>query len=1017
MPSAAIKIAGQLRPRLKLPIRASSILRRTYATEPLDLPALDEKWRRVWIRRERFESMRTDAHFKDPTQRFLGPESSKSSGRNMYILPMFPYPSGDLHLGHLRVYTIADAVARFRRMQGRNVLLPIGWDAFGLPAENAAMERRVKPYAWSRDNIARMKKQLEMMNASFDWSREFATYEPRYYEQTQRIFLLLYKHGLAVQKKAFVNWDPLDKTVLANEQVNSEGRSWRSGAIVEQRELKQWFFCITKLKQSLLRDLDQLAEDNAWPERVLTMQKNWLGRTIGARYNFPIRGPPPFDSPTGALQKPKTIEVYTTRPETIFSAQFIALKPDAPLVLQAAEHHSDLRAFLDRVADQPRDTTEGFLIGFAHAFNPVDCEGGLINPDSVPLPIFVAPYVSADPVSGAAMGVPAHDARDFAFWKRHCSGEPIKYSITPNPSGDTVFTDEPFLEAGYMTRAAGQYFQQPSGTLAKELVSHIRAQSGLATLEKSWKIRDWLISRQRYWGTPIPIIHCSFCGPQPVPDCDLPVKLPRFPEWARGLPGNYLERSVTWCKVPCPRCNEDAMRDTDTMDTFVDSSWYYMRFADPANTYLPISEPALHNYLPVDMYIGGVEHAVLHLLYARFIYKALMGILYPKPIEPGKEYDTDVPEMAHQPQRDPSRAEEEEEEEDLILPDESRIPSTEPFKRLITQGMVHGKTYTDPDTGRYLKRDEIDFSDDASPKLITTGKPVKITFEKMSKSKYNGVDPTQYISNYGADATRAHILFQAPVGEVLNWDGQKILGVIRWLHRVYAHVQALAATGMTAGMSRSQFNGKLHFNKPQSALDAMNKEEAAQWNADVNVWRATQEAIMSVTTAFQNVYSLNTVVSTLMSLTNTMIDNPAASVIVNYKATRRLLRMMAPITPAFSEECWCILHGTSGKSIFDYGRWGWPAPDGSLFFLRPRTIRCAVQVNGKLRCVVEVPNRPTNMAEGSIEHKKWITEEILKVPEAQTKLAAPEYDIRKAKGTFLVRDGALVNFMIKKERK
>ncbi|KAI1491217.1 leucyl-tRNA synthetase [Biscogniauxia mediterranea] len=1019
MSSAAIKIAGQLRPScLKLPIRTSRVvLLRTYATESfpyaadatgsLDLPALDKKWQALWRRKANFEDQRLRR--QNNNNPVLNPVAPKSSGRNKYILPMFPYPSGDLHLGHLRVYTIADVVARFHRMRGRDVVLPMGWDAFGLPAENAAIDKGVSPASWTTGNIARMKKQLQLMNASFDWSREFATCEPSFYKHTQKIFLLLYKHGLAVQKDALVNWDPVDKTVLANEQVDSQGRSWRSGAQVEQRQLKQWFFRVTRLRESLLRDLNQLSKDNAWPERVITMQKNWLGRSDVARYKFPIRRKNAYpvdhlpESPEYQFspKKPISVEIYTTRPETIFAVQYIALARDAPLVQILAERDPQLAAFLERTENLPPGSMEGYKLQDTSAFNPLECNNGNVYPDSKPLPVYVANYVRGDYKSGAIMGVPAHDARDFAFWKKHNPDEPIIYAVSPNPDGsDPIDQDKPFLKDGYMTKIAGKYWARRSETVAEVLVPEIRKLSGLAVHFQNWKIRDWLISRQRYWGTPIPIIHCDSCGAQPVPEDHLPVQLPQIPDhWESGEVGNPLKKAYDWVNTSCPNCHRPAKRDTDTMDTFVDSSWYYMRYADPNNTDLPVSHSAAESLLPVDVYIGGVEHAILHLLYARFMYKALTGILYPQLSQPidelGIEHDQSSIELSPGPKKS----------------------SAEPFKKLVTQGMVHGKTYSDPDSGRFLKPSELDLSDPWAPIIKNTGKPANISFEKMSKSKYNGVDPTTFISENGADAVRAHILFQAPVAEVLLWDETKISGITRWLNRVYNHVNDIAGTGFSGKVGELDFDAIKYFNRPESVLLSMSKDDEAQFEADKTVWRATQESIMSVTKALQDVYSLNTVVSTLMSLTNTLLDTAGVSRVVETAATARLLCMMAPITPAFCEECWSILHNNNCRSIFDYGRWGWPAPDMSLRFLQPRAVQCAVQINGKLRCVVDVPPRPESIQESSDEHKAWIVEEILKSPEAQVKLSAPGYDIRKASRIVVVRNGALASFVIPAEKK
>ncbi|KAI8630366.1 leucyl-tRNA synthetase [Xylariaceae sp. FL1651] len=976
MHCAIRKLAG---PGLKLSAPISPVSRRTplalyrlYATTPLDLPALDRTWRQRWNDNKLSEVN------PQPTPVQLGNDAAKSRADHMYILSMFPYPSGKLHLGHLRVYTIADVVARYHRLTGRNVLLPMGWDAFGLPAENAAIDRGIDPADWTRDNIARMKNQLELMNASFDWSREFATCDPDFYKHTQKLFLFLHQYGLVARQRAVVNWDPIDKTVLANEQVDSEGRSWRSGAKVEQRPLEQWFFRITAFKEALLRDLDELARENHWPERVLAMQKNWLGRTTGARYRFPL-----VVDKQPHLRSLEDLEIYTSRPETIFGVQFIAVSPNSKLVKDLARSDPEIREALKTLEDAAETNMQGYRIPYIQAQSPLSRMGVEFTEQAKPLPVYIAPCVRGDYETGAVMGVPAHDARDFAFWKQNSVPGELKYVVTPDPAGSIPRTDGPYLEPGYMTNLTGKYSQSPSDAVAESIVQHIQSESKLAELRIKWKLRDWLISRQRYWGTPIPIVHCESCGPQPVPDDQLPVELPKIDHhWAGGRAGNPLESATDWVNTSCPKCHGPAKRDTDTMDTFVDSSWYYMRFADPHNQDAPISAIAAQAHLPVDIYIGGVEHAILHLLYARFFYKAIMGNLYPTQ---GKGGSTESPHES----------------------------SHEPFKRLITQGMVHGKTYLDPDSGRFLKPDEIDLSNSSEPKLVATGKRPLITFEKMSKSKHNGVDPTTFIAKYGADSTRAHILFQAPVGEVLNWDEDKIAGITRWMRRVYDHVQAMAQAADGAASKATFFDGKKHFEKSASELQAMNEEETKQWEDDMSVWRSVQEAVAGVTAACDKVYTLNTAVSTLMSLTNSIIDKPSASDHIRLAATTELVKLMAPIVPAFAEECWSMLRPGDGMIFDKTSRALWPVPDGSLPYLQVNRTKCTVAVNGRRRCVVDIPLKPADIEDGTAL-ETWVTEQILKTPEAREKLSTPENDIRKATKVFVMKGGKGVNYLMPK---
>lgn len=971
-------------PRLQLPLRAlrtpalppRCALRRCYATTPLDLPALDEKWQRKWRQAGLFEAGADEA-----------PATGDDKRKRMYILPMFPYPSGRLHLGHLRVYTIADVVARFHQMNGRDVLLPMGWDAFGLPAENAAFEHGVDPATWTRDNMARMKEQLQLMNGSYDWTREFATCDPDFYEQTQRIFLLLYRNGLASRRAAEVNWDPVENTVLANEQVDAEGRSWRSGALVEKRNLQQWFFHTTQFQGALLRDLEALAENEAWPERVLAQQKNWLGRTFTARYKFQI-----VSKGDGGAEMPP-VEVYTTRPETIYAAQYIALSPTSPLVQQLAESDANLRFYLQGLEKlpniSPRNLTEGYRIPYLSAKNPLD---DAIDPSDLRtshvsrLPVYVATYVRGDYETGALMGVPAHDLRDFTFWKHHQPGQPIKYAVSPAPDGDqTGLGDEPYLNAGYMTSLAGSNRGQPSEEVAETVVKAIRTSSESARAVVKWKLRDWLISRQRYWGTPIPIIHCETCGPQPVPDEQLPVILPQVDHhWANGRSGNPLESATDWINTSCPKCHGPGKRDTDTMDTFVDSSWYYMRFADPDNTKKPISEEALLNHLPVDLYIGGVEHAILHLLYARFIHKAVVKLLHPQHMN-------------------------------------SKVGGfpLEPFKRLITQGMVHGKTYSDPVTGRFLKPDEVDLSNPSEPKVVATGETANVSYEKMSKSKHNGVDPTDFILEYGADATRAHMLFQAPVTDVVNWDEDKIAGITRWLRRLHAFVVASQPAPQqpppsSAQPAEARWSVREHFRALLDEKPPSERAHVPQWAADIELWRATQNTIEQVTKSYEKVYALNTTVSLLMSLTNVLLDSAAASAPVRAAATSALLRMLAPIAPAFAEECWATLHPgaaatATATSVFAAR---FPRPDGSLAMLADNFVKCSVMVNGKLRCLAVVPQRPVDMDERSDAYRAWVTDRIMETDEAQSKLGHLGIDLRKAKKAFIVKGGRTANYVM-----
>jgi leucyl-tRNA synthetase len=882
---------------------------------------------------------------------------------------MFPYPSGYLHLGHLRVYTIADVVARFHSLQGSNVLLPMGWDAFGLPAENAAIERGVNPAAWTRANIAKMKEQLGLMNGSWDWSRELSTCDPAFYKHTQKIFLLLQERGLAYQAEAEVNYDPVDKTVLANEQVDVNGCSWRSGAKVEKRKLKQWFLRISEFRESLLQDLDVLAKNDAWPERVLAMQKNWLGKSTGATVKFPVMA---FSHDMHAA-----IEVFTSRPDTLFGVQYLALAATHPVVAKLAERDPELQAFLDTLPGLPPDSKVGYMLPHIRAVNPLAYHDETPDATKQSIPVYVASYVIGDYGEGAVMGVPGHDVRDHAFWKTHHYDEPVRFVLAASEDeSTTAMMNDPFVDHGIMTEHSGLYKGKSSKEAGQMLVSMLE-QAGLAEPVEKWRLRDWLISRQRYWGTPIPIVHCGSCGAVPVPDEQLPVVLPEVDDhWAGKKTGNPLETLDEWVNTPCPKCNGPAKRDTDTMDTFVDSSWYYMRFIDAHNKDAPFSADKAKAMLPVDLYIGGIEHAILHLLYARFIYKSLMT----SSLVPGDE--------------------------------EAAATAHEPFQRLITQGMVHGRTYVDPSTGRFLRPDEVDLSDPLAPKVVATGETATVTYEKMSKSKHNGVDPTNVIAQHGADATRAHMLFQAPVSEILDWDGDKIVGVTRWLGRVHDLVQRV---GPASAEAAELSTPKIYFEATASKLGSMSARELAQWDADVAVWRDVQRTIASVTASYEKVYALNTVVSDLMSLANTIQDNAGVlSEGIRREAVSALLRMMAPITPAFSEECWSLLGFQSqGGSMFrGEGKARFPVVDGTLEMaaLQPRKQTCAVQVNGKLRVVVDIPKPESGLAGDQL--REWIVREILNTDEGKAKLANGSTDVAQARKVIVIREGKLVNFVL-----
>jgi len=654
-----------------------------------------------------------------------------------YVLEMFPYPSGRIHMGHVRNYTMGDVLARYRRMTGHEVLHPMGWDAFGMPAENAAMEKKVHPGEWTRANIATMRAQLKKLGFALDWSRELATCEPDYYGQEQALFLDLYAAGLVTRKESAVNWDPVDMTVLANEQV-IDGRGWRSGALVERRKLSQWFLKITDFADELLEGLGSLDQ---WPEKVKLMQENWIGRSQGLRFRFALAEPAAgFDG----------FEVFTTRPDTLFGASFAAISVDHPIALALAERSNALAAFAAEcrrtgTAASEIETAEkqGFDTGL-RVVHPLD-------PDWT-LPLFVANFVLMDYGTGAIFGCPAHDQRDLDFARKYAL--PVQRVVAPSPDDAEVpIQDDAYVGPGRLVNS--RFLDGMTVDDGKAAVIARAEAEGWGQGTTVWRLRDWGVSRQRYWGTPIPIIHCDACGPVPVPRDELPVVLPE--DVSFDVPGNPLDRHPTWKHVACPACGADARRETDTLDTFVDSSWYFIRFASAPKD-RPFDRAIAEQWLPVGQYIGGVEHAILHLLYARFWTRALARI--------------------------------------------GRIGVTEPFTGLFTQGMVTHETYQDP-AGNWLAPDEV-----AEGKVIATGAPVTVgRVEKMSKSKKNTVDPGPIVEQYGADAVRWFMLSDSPPERDLPWSEAGIEGAWRFVQRLWRLAGSLDAGA--AGEDR-ELDRRLH---------------------------------------------------------------------------------------------------------------------------------------------------------------------------------------------------------------
>ncbi len=674
----------------------------------------EPKWRAAWAERDVFRAL-------TPAQAGDAPKA--------YVLEMFPYPSGKIHIGHTRNYAMGDVVARFKRMRGFNVLHPMGWDAFGMPAENAAMKGGVHPKTWTHANIAAMRADLQLLGLSIDWSREFATCDPEYYAHQQKIFLALWKKDLVCRKRSKVNWDPVDQTVLANEQV-IDGKGWRSGAPVETRELEQWFFKITAYADDLLSGIETL---NRWPDKVRAMQANWIGKSRGATIRWALTSP----APDGATD----IDVFTTRPDTLYGASFLALAPDHPITRRLADR-PEVAAFLAETAKlgTSEEAIEkapklGVDLGLKvrHPFDP-----------NWELPVWAANFVLSTYGAGAIFGSPAGDQRDLDFSRKY--GLPVKPVVLP-PGADAAthaIETEAYVGPGVIYNS-----DFLDGLSTDDAIA-----AAIAKLEKlgrgegatTWRLRDWGVSRQRYWGCPIPAIRCGSCGVVPVPDEQLPVLLPD--DVAFDQPGNPLVRHPTWKHVDCPACGAAAERETDTLDTFVDSSWYQFRFASGNLTDRPVDKDQVRYWLPVDQYVGGVEHAVLHLLYARFISRALRDC-------------------------------------DLI-----DLPAGEPFAGLFTQGMVTHETYTSA-AGAWLSPDEVELNDGAAVETATGESVERGHVEKMSKSKRNVVALDSFVADYGADVARWFVLSDSPPERDVEWTDAGVEGAWRFIQRLWSTVDAL----------------------------------------------------------------------------------------------------------------------------------------------------------------------------------------------------------------------------------
>ncbi|WP_349361442.1 leucine--tRNA ligase [Stappia sp.] len=785
------------------------------ATERYNAGEAESRWQRVWDETQVFATANDDPRPK------------------YYVLEMFPYPSGRIHMGHVRNYAMGDVVARYKRAKGFNVLHPMGWDAFGMPAENAAMQNKVHPRDWTYQNIETMRGQLKVMGLSLDWAREFATCDVAYYTQQQRLFLDFLKAGLAYRKNSKVNWDPVDMTVLANEQV-IDGRGWRSGAVVEQRELTQWFFRISDWSEELLSALDDL---DRWPEKVRLMQKNWIGRSEGLHIRFEFTEP----APTGDA----VLEIFTTRPDTLFGASFMGLSPDHPIALKLAEDNAEIATFLEtcrhmETSEEALETAEKIGIDTGlKVVHPLDPE--------LELPVYIANFILMDYGTGAIFACPAHDQRDLDFARKY--GLPVKPVVLPEGADPATFEigDEAYVEAGTIYNSDfmdGLSIEDAKKAVAERLVTRpVDGGVPQAELQVNYRLRDWGISRQRYWGCPIPVIHCDDCGVVPVPVKDLPVELPDDIDFDK--PGNPLDRHPTWRHVECPSCGGPARRETDTMDTFVDSSWYFARFTD-SGAETPTDPEVANAWLPVDQYIGGIEHAILHLLYSRFFARAMC-------------------ETGH-------------------------LGVKEPFKGLFTQGMVTHETYKGPD-GAWLSPAEVRIEGDGDQRRalrLDDGEPVAIgSIEKMSKSKKNTVDPTDIIETYGADTARWFMLSDSPPERDVQWTEAGVQGAWRFMQRVWRLVKEITED-IPARVRPAEVG------EAATALRRTTHKTCAAVSADIEA--------LAFNRAVARLYEL---VNTLSKACqgDTSGDDMRFAI---REAAVYLVQMMAPMAPHLAEECWSM---------------------------------------------------------------------------------------------------------------
>ncbi|HMT41067.1 leucine--tRNA ligase [Sphingorhabdus sp.] len=771
----------------------------------------------------RFNPFKADGHWQKIWEEqgvFNAPPASDPRPKS-YILEMFPYPSGRIHMGHVRNYTMGDVLARYKAMTGHAVLHPMGWDSFGMPAENAAMEKKVHPGAWTRQNIEAMKKQLKRLGLAIDWSRELSTCEPEYYGHEQALFLDFYKAGLVYRKESEVNWDPVDMTVLANEQV-IDGRGWRSGALVERKKLNQWFLKITDFAEELLEGLDGLEH---WPEKVKLMQENWIGKSKGLKLTFNLTGT--HDG----------IDVFTTRPDTLYGASFVAIAADHPLAQSLAENAPALQDF---IAECKRGGTTAAELETAEklGFNTNLTVEHPLDP-SWHLPVYVANFVLMDYGTGAVFGCPAHDQRDLDFARKY--DLPVRRVVAEGDVTDLEFEgDVAYTGPGKIVNS--DWMNGMSVDDAKAAVIAKAESEGWGEGQTQYRLRDWGVSRQRYWGTPIPIIHCEFCGVLPVPRTQLPVKLPE--DVSFDIPGNPLDRHPTWKHVKCPNCQEPAVRETDTLDTFADSSWYFIRFASQPDD-KPFDKEEAEAWLPVGQYIGGIEHAILHLLYARFWTRALQKV--------------------------------------------GKLDFAEPFAALFTQGMVTHETYKST-AGAWLSPEEIKFEGDKA--FTIDGAPVERgRIEKMSKSKKNVVDPDPMFDQYGADAVRWFMLSDSPPERDLEWSESGIEGTWRFVNRVWRLVDSVAPAQAGAAKGSTQ--------NPEEQTTT-----APAYAGATPLDKSLHRAIAGIAADIEALH-FNKAVAKVHGLVNDIEKaSPSAS---RTTAIRTLPLLVAPMLPHLAEEAWVAL--------------------------------------------------------------------------------------------------------------